>query len=126
MPDEGLSFAVAGATSAEPAGSYDAIFALAVLRHGRLGRPGVERCDPILRFADFEATVGDFARCLRPGGLLFIAHSNFRLSDMSVASRFEVALRRNLASGEATPIFGRDDRLIRGATYDELVFRKRA
>jgi SAM-dependent methyltransferase len=123
-PDPALSFAVAGATTAEPAESYDAIFALAVLRHGRLGRPGVERCDPLLRFADFEATVSDFARCLKSGGFLFINHSNFRFADIAVAARFEVALRQPPPSSALTPIFDRDNQLIGGAIFDEVAFRK--
>jgi hypothetical protein len=38
-----LVFAVANSTAAEPSAGYDAIFAMAVLRHGSLGQPGVSR-----------------------------------------------------------------------------------
>src|SRR5579862_1094793 len=44
-PDNTISFATARSTETEPSGGYDAIFCMAVLRHGSLGLPGVERCD---------------------------------------------------------------------------------
>lgn len=121
--DGRLEFAVANSTVGEPGASYDAIFCMAVLRHGHLGKPGVVRCDPLLYFADFEKTVADFARCLKPGGLLAIRHANFRFCDAFCAADFDVALR--VPARTATPLFGRDNRLLEGASYDEALFRKR-
>jgi SAM-dependent methyltransferase len=40
-PDADISFAVDRSTAAEPSGSYDAIFCMAVLRHNKLGLPHV-------------------------------------------------------------------------------------
>ena len=57
------------------------------------GLPGVTRCDHLIRFEDFARAVADFERCLKPGGLLIIRHSNFRLRDAPMAER----------SGPATP-----------------------
>jgi hypothetical protein len=48
-PDAAMSFEFASSTEAEPAAVYDAIFAMAVLRHGSLGPPGVTRCDHLIR-----------------------------------------------------------------------------
>lgn len=125
-PDAKLSFAVAGSTHAERTASYDAIFCMAVLRHGRLAAPGVTRCDHLIRFADFAAVVEDFARCLKPGGLLIIRHSNFRLRDTPVSAAFEPVLSLELPQGATTtPIFGPDDELMRDVTYPDTVFRKR-
>jgi hypothetical protein len=82
-----------------------------------------ERCDPYLDFADFERTVGDFARCLKPGGLLALRHSNFRFADTAVSGAFECVMR--LTFDPPTPLFGRDNRRLRGVSYKEVVFRKR-
>jgi hypothetical protein len=76
-PDAAMSFEFASSTEAEPAAVYDAIFAMAVLRHGSLGPPGVTRCDHLIQFDEFARAVEDFERCLKPGGLLVIRHNNF-------------------------------------------------
>jgi SAM-dependent methyltransferase len=121
--DGEVSFAVADCADDEPAGFHDAIFCMAVLRDGRLSVPGVERCDHLIRFEDFARTVDGFARCLRPGGLLVIRHSNFRLGDTAAGAAFETILRLRDTTGRC-PIFGPDNRLIPGADYPDAVFRK--
>ena len=69
-PDPGLDFRVAASTEDEPDASCDAIFAMAVFRHGDLNlTPPPPRCDHRIRFADFERVACDFARCLKPRGL---------------------------------------------------------
>ena len=125
-PDTLLSFAIAGSTTAEPISVYDAIFCMAVLRHGSLGQPGVRRCDHLIRFEDFAATIVDFSRCLKPGGLLVIRHSNFRLCDTPASAAFETVLRvpTNAKVKAKTPLFGPDNILINGADYPDTVFRK--
>jgi len=124
-PDASLSFAVAGSTNAEPDAAYDAIFAMAVLRHGGLGLPGVNRCDHLIRFADFAATIADFSRCLKPGGLLVIRHSNFRLRDAPAGAEFETILRVKIPdTGKKTLLFGPDNQLMKGVEYPDAVFRK--
>jgi 2-polyprenyl-3-methyl-5-hydroxy-6-metoxy-1,4-benzoquinol methylase len=122
-PDANISFNTARCTAAEPSGSYDAIFCMAVLRHGRLGLPGVIRCDHLIRFEDFAHAVADFERCLKPGGLLVIRHSNFRLCDAAVGQAFETILQ--LPHNSKTPLFGPDNRLLPEQTYPDTVFRKK-
>ena len=124
-PDAGLSFALAASTADEPAALYDAIFCMAVLRHGSLGEPGVERCDHLLRFDDVARAFADFHRCLKPGGLLVVRHSNFRLRDTTVSAEFETLLSVPYR-GAKTPIFGPDNRLMPGVEDPDTVFRKRA
>jgi SAM-dependent methyltransferase len=124
-PDTGIEFKAAGSTRDEGAGSYDAIFCLAVLRHGALAASGVQRCDRFIRFEDFESMVADFARCLKVGGLLFIANSNFRFCDTAVFRCFEVALSQlSPVPDPRTPVYDRANQLVRDAAYGDLVFRK--
>jgi SAM-dependent methyltransferase len=124
-PDPAISFIVANSTVAEPVAAYDAIFAMAVLRHGSLGDPGVVRCDHLIRFEDFARAVEDFRRCLKPGGLLVIRHSNFRLCDVPAGADFETILRLKLPdTAKKTPLFGPDNLLMSGAEYPDTVFRK--
>jgi len=123
LPDPAIIFAAAHSTVAEPSETYDAIFAMAVLRHGSLGLPGVTRCDHLIRFDDFARAVADFERCLKPGGLLIIRHSNFRLCDAPIAPAFETILR--IPSNHMTPVFGPDNRLLAERGYPDTVFRKK-
>jgi SAM-dependent methyltransferase len=121
-----LSFETASSTRAEPAASYDAIFAMAVLRHGDLALPGVTRCDHLIRFADFAAAVDDFKRCLKPGGLLIVRHSNFRLCDAPAATDFDTILSAKIPdTPKKTPLFGPDNLLMTGVEYPDTVFRKK-
>ena len=121
--DGNLRFEVAGSTAAEADATYDAIFCMAVLRHGGLG--GATRCDHLLRFDDFAATVADFSRCLKAGGLLVIRYSNFRLCDAPAGAGFDAILKVPLAGGRKSPIFGPDNRLLSGVDYPDTVFRKK-
>jgi SAM-dependent methyltransferase len=126
-PDRGLNFTVAGSTAHLPDASCDAVFCLAVLRHGGLQEGPAPRCDHLIRFADFSALAADFARCLKPGGLLAIAHSNFRFADTPTAAAYEIVLHATLGQpGSQTPLYGRDNRLLPGAIYRDNVFRKRS
>lgn len=124
--DPGLAFARAASTAGEPAARYDAIFCMAVLRHGSLGQPGIARCDPLLHFDDFAGAIADFHRCLKPGGLLIVRHGNFRVCDAPIGARFEAILSVPYRGAHKTPIFGPDNRLMPGAENPETVFRKRA
>jgi SAM-dependent methyltransferase len=105
----GFEFAVAANTRSEPAESYDAIFCLAVLCHGDLTKFTAERCDPFVDFAAFDATVADFARCLKPGGVLFLHTANFRFGDSSVAEGFDTVFEAPREEMAPDVHFGRDN-----------------
>ncbi len=121
--DDRMHFAVAGSTIGEANSSYDAVFAMAVFRHGDLNvSPPQPRCGHRIRFADFERSVTDLARILKPGGQLAIQHAMFRFADTCVSSRFETSL--TFEFDERGPVYGTDDSLLSHAGDPNVVFRK--
>jgi SAM-dependent methyltransferase len=121
----GMTFAAAATTQAEQGESYDAIFCLAVLCHGDLSTFGAKRSDPLLYFEDFERTVADFSRCLKPGGLLLLHTTNFRFCDTSVSKDFDPVLEAETAHLAADVLYDRHNRLMAGERYRAVAFRKR-
>lgn len=125
--DSRITFEAAASASAEPSNHYQAIFCMAVFRHGGLGASGLNgRCDHLIRFQKFEETVGELAQCLVPGGLLLIGHSNFRFSETRIAKNFDVVFRGDASPDDQTPIFDRNDRFLPQTGYGEIGFRRRA
>lgn len=115
-----------GDAGEEPPGSYDAVFAMAVFRHGSLGS-APPTCSSFVRFADFERTIDQLVACLLPGGLFVIRHANFQFTDCASASGFD-----RVAPGAETtwvhsntPVYDRNDRLVPDAARDDGVYRKR-
>ncbi|PPT92641.1 SAM-dependent methyltransferase [Xanthomonas theicola] len=125
-PDPKLHFRVAGSTSGEADAAYDAIFCMAVLRRGELAAHRGDRCDHLIQFQDVDAQLTDFARCLRPGGLLVLRHAHFRLRDTGAARWFETALCMPLPERADTPLFGPDNVRLRVPADEQVVFRRRA
>jgi SAM-dependent methyltransferase len=120
-----ISFEIAATTAGEPTGAYDAIFCLAVLCNGDLTTSGAQRCDPVLHFEKFAWLVGDFARCLKPGGLLALHTTNFRFCDTSVAPDFNVVLEADPQHLAPDVLFDRNNRLMSGERYRAVAFEKR-
>jgi SAM-dependent methyltransferase len=123
--DPATRFVCAGSCTAEPDFQYDAIFCMAVLRHGALQAEMPERCDAHLGFAQVDALVTDLARCLKPGGFLTIWNSHFRFSDMTAAAEFDVAWTSVATGGGNFPLYGPDNCRLDVPTYADAVFRKR-
>ena len=121
--DKRMTFAVAGSTDGEASASYDAIFAMAVFRHGDLNiSPPPPESSHRIRFAEFEQSVADLARALKPGGLLVIQHAMFRFGDTRTAKDFATVYRAKLDKRE--PLYDREDCLLPDAEYPDVVFRK--
>lgn len=122
-----ITFAAAASTAGEPTSSYDAIFCLAVLVSGDLTTSGAQRSDPIFHFERFDRQVADFARCLKPGGLLVLHTTNFRFCDTAVARDFDVVLEADPANLAPDALFDRDNRLMPGERqrYRAVAFQKR-
>jgi SAM-dependent methyltransferase len=116
-----VSFIVAGDAEMEPANHYDAIFAMAVYRHGGLS-DGPPRCGHLLSFSMFERAVSGLSRSLRPGGLLAIRHANFRFADTAPAADFDAVLEARAIS----PLYDSHNRRLPEAATEACVFLKKA
>lgn len=124
MTDSRLEVALAASAEQEPEAFYDAVFAMAVFRHCDLGgKNPPSRCDHLIRFADFERTLEGLIRCLKPGGLLALWHSHFRLSDSALACELEVVMTQ---TGKiSTPLYGADNRLAERSSCRGLLLLRR-
>jgi SAM-dependent methyltransferase len=122
-----VTFEVAATANGEATGSYDAIFCLAVLVNGDLTTSGAQRCDPLLHFERFDRMVGDFARCLKSGGLLVLHTTNFRFCDTAVAPDFDVVYEADPKYLALDVLFDRNNRLMSGERerYRAVAFEKR-
>ncbi len=122
-----MTFEIAATTKGESTSSYDAIFCLAVLVNGDLSTSAAQRSDPVLYFDAFEQIVGDFARCLKPGGLLVLHTTNFRFCDTSVAQEFDVVYKADPKHLAPDVLFDRNNRLMSGERerYRAIAFQKR-
>jgi SAM-dependent methyltransferase len=122
-----VTFEIAATTEGEPTNSYDAIFCLAVLVNGDLTTSGAQRCDPLLHFERFDRMIGDFARCLKPGGLLLLHTTNFRFCDTAVAGDFDVVYEADPKHLALDVLFDRNNRLMSGERerYRAVAFEKR-
>jgi SAM-dependent methyltransferase len=122
-----VTFEIAATTEREPTGFYDAIFCLAVLCNGDLTTSNAQRCDPLLHFERFDRMIGDFARCLKPGGLLLLHTTNFRFCDTSVARDFDVVYEADPKHLALDVLFDRNNQLMSGERerYRAVAFEKR-
>lgn len=109
LGDDRLSFSIAASAAEEGIGSHDAVFAMAVFRHGELG-DFPPTCSHLLHFAAFEQSLVELSACLKPGGLLFLRHANFRFQDTRPARQFDLLLER--PRNPQTPLYGRDEALL--------------
>jgi len=124
-PSRHMAFATAATTGLEADESYDAIFCLAVLCRGDLTTRNAQLCTPSLSFENFETTVTDFARCLKPGGLLFLHTTNFRFCDAACAADFDTVLEAEPSQLARDVLFDRANKLMAGHRYSAVGFRKR-
>jgi SAM-dependent methyltransferase len=120
--DPAIRFAVAASAEDFAPESFDAIFANSVLRHGDLAL-APPQCDHRLRFADFERVVSGLARCVRPGGLFVLRHTNFRFTDTEAAEDFETRLL--MRRDGKTPLYDTANRLAPPEREEAVVFRRR-
>jgi SAM-dependent methyltransferase len=120
-----VDVACAGTLESEHDASYDAIFCLATLCDGRLTARACERSSPLFCFDKFESAVNDLARCIKPGGFLFLLTTNFRFCDTRASRDFELALSAEVENLASDLIYDRNNQLMPGMRYRDAVFRKR-
>lgn len=103
-------------------GTFDAVFALAVLQREphRVTELELDDLSRFYPFARFDAAVTDLVERLRAGGLLCVINTHYRVEDSSMAAELESVAGAPLID---PPLFGRDGRRLerpRAAT----IFRK--
>lgn len=116
---KGLSFDVSANPENEPKDHYDAVFAMAVFRHGDLSS-GPSSAKGKIDFASFNAMLTTLAKCIRPGGYLAICHTNFLVLDADIARDFSVILRQD----NITPNYDPSGRLLPTIPSEPCLFRK--
>lgn len=119
-----MQFRAAGSVAAEADGAFDAVFCLAVLCRGDLTTGNAQYSSPGLLFEDFQAVVADLARCVKPGGLLFLLTTNFRFCDTATAANFDTVLEAAPSQLADDVLFDRSNRLMAGVRYSAVGFRK--
>ena len=104
-------------------GSFDLIFALAVLQREphKIAEMQVEDLSTFYPFERFDAAVTSLSRRLDSGGLFCIDSAHYRLEDSSAVRELEPVEESPLATGL---LFGPDGRRLRGAK-SPTIFRKR-
>lgn len=125
-PNPRLSVKRANSTADEEPESFDAIFCMAVLRHGELVATIPERCDHLIRFEDFDHIVRGFEHCLKPGGYLALRHCHFRFAETAVAARFSPVFEADPISGGKAPLYDRNNRRLLGSMISDGIFKKRS
>lgn len=116
--------ALAKACKADPAGDYrlasaprpderfDAILAMAVLRHGRLEAERPESCAQIMPFSRFAETLDCLDAALEPGGWIAVGHAHFRFEDWPGAATYQPDGPQSLGPNRPAVLYGPDNRRI--------------
>jgi SAM-dependent methyltransferase len=105
-------------------GTFDVIFALAVFQREphKIEETETNDISSHYPFDRFDAAVADLVQRLRPGGLLCVSNSQYRVEDSSAYRELMPMKRSPAANGS---FFGRDGRRL-AAVSARTIFRKRA
>jgi len=103
-------------------GSFDAVFALAVLQREttKMAEMRVEDLTPFYPFERFDKAVGALVARLQPGGLLCVMHAQYPVEASSAATALELL---DVSPLMEQPIFGADGRRMPDAEA-RTIFRK--
>lgn len=97
------------AAAPQPGERFDAILAMAVLRHGQLESERPERSTAVMPFTRFSETVAMLDAALEPGGWLAIGHAHFRFADCPAAARYAADPQDFSDLSEPALLYGPDD-----------------
>ena len=124
-PDARITFRQANAPTDKSAQNYDAIFCMAVFRHGELDALKPPQCDHLLKFHDFDQMMVELDLMLKPGGYLILWSVFFRFADTAVAQNYDVAHTSSEGKYFNEPLYDSNDKRIVGQPYNDAIFRKR-
>jgi hypothetical protein len=107
--DERIAFVYSERTAIAQRGPFDAIFCMAVLQRTPLAiiEQGITDLSHIYPFEKFDRQVAELDELLATGGLLVIRHTQYRLQDASVASKY-APLETTGLDADRGPRFGRN------------------
>ena len=105
---------------------YDAVLAMAVLRHGDLEAFVPEDCSAVMPFARFAQAAAMLDGVLEPGGWLAIYNAHFRFGDTALAANYETDAFRITDRAAPDVIWGADNQRIHDQPYEDVLFHKRA
>lgn len=105
---------------------FDAILAMAVLRHGELEATRASSCAAILPFSRFAQAVALLDAQLEPGGWLALYYAHFRLRDAPVAAHYTADPLRMSDHPPQTVLYGPDNQRLTGVQEPAVLFRKSA
>ncbi|MDP3905610.1 trans-aconitate 2-methyltransferase [Novosphingobium sp.] len=112
------------ADAPNPDEQFDAVLAMAVLRHGVLEAERPDSCAAVLPFARFADTIARLDRHIVPGGWLALYHAHFRFRDTATAARYQADPLRMSDCPPQTLLYGPDDRLLTGMAEPAVLFHK--
>ena len=99
---------------------------MAVFQRAENRLPGVTVAAAGFSFADFEREMLALDAKLKPGGLLFLDHCDFRFEDTAVAAGYEPLLCPANQRLRERPVFGPDNTLLVAQHVANRIFTKRA
>lgn len=112
------------ADAPRPDEQFDAVLAMAVLRHGVLEADRPDSCAAVMPFARFAEAITRLDRHIKPGGWLALYHAHFRFRDTPTAARYQVDPLRMSDYPPQALLYGPDDRLMVGMVEPAVLFRK--
>ena len=104
----------------------DAIFAMAVFQRSENRTHTAPVAHPSFPFAKFEQEIARLDAKLKPGGLFFIDHADFRFEDTHAAAHYTALTFPGSQYTHDRPLFGPDNRLIATRYTAHRTFQKQA
>lgn len=107
-----------------PGEQFDAVLALAVLRHGVLEAERPANCSAVMPFARFEQAMTMLDRVLKAGGWLALWNSHFRLADSHLAANYRDSGLRQSDQPAQSLLYGADGNRLDRVIEEAVLFEK--
>jgi SAM-dependent methyltransferase len=102
----------------------DAIFAMAVFQRSENRNRTAPLAYPGFRFKQFAQQIARLDALLKPGGLFFIDHTDFRFEDTAIAASYTPLKIPGSPFTHERPLFGSDNKLIATSYTMHRAFQK--